>query len=76
MPNLQAIPRHPRCKEVEAQLKALRGAGWRAKYPAGHWAVLYCPHGCCKQSVHKTPKNCGNAAKRVAKLLDRCPGDR
>lgn len=75
MPELKRIPRHPKCADVEQQLKLLRKAGWLAKVPGGHWVVLYCPHGCCDQSVAGTPKNCGNEAKRVSRLLKRCPGE-
>lgn len=74
MGDLQPIPRHQNCTEVEKQLKQLRKAGWLARYPGGHWAVVYCPHGCCKKSVAGSPKNCGNEAKRVRLLLSRCPG--
>lgn len=74
MVDLVAIPRHKKCTEVEQQLELLRAAGWLAKYPGGHWAVAYCPHGCCHKSVAGTPPNCGNEAKRAARLLRRCPG--
>lgn len=73
MPRLVSIPRHPD-KDVESVLVHLRAGGWRAQVPGGHWARLYCPHGCCQLSVAKSPRSSGNEARRVKRSAAKCPG--
>ena len=64
-------PRH-RCKDVEVDLKRLTKAGWTIVYPSGHWGRVQCGDGCFV-AVPGTPRDCGNAAKRVARTAQRCP---
>jgi len=74
MPEKKRIPRH-RCTEVEVVLAEMRILGWEAGVNShGHGEVVMCPFACeCRKSVASTPKNCGNEAKRVKKVLKNCP---
>lgn len=70
-PDLGKRPRH-QCKEVEKVLDALERAGWTIVYPSGHWGRAECVGG-CTIGVPGTPKDCGNAAKRVGRKARQCP---
>jgi hypothetical protein len=67
--------RHPK-KEVADAVEKLRDGGWRVEPRSGHvWGRAYCPHGCCQISVNSSPQNAGNHAKKLARALERCPGE-
>lgn len=57
--------------------------GWRVQPASGHaWARLYCPvndQRCrggthCITSVWSTPKNPGNFARQLHRIVDNCSG--
>jgi len=61
--------------EVRKVLKKLAGQRWILR-KEGHWGKLYCPcgdGGCTTIPVPGTPKNPGNAARRISKIAARCP---
>lgn len=69
-----ARPRHPN-KEVEEAIQYAESLGWTVRMQ-GHWGRLYCAHADrdgCHFGVHGTPKNAGNHARQVMRVVDRCP---
>jgi len=73
-------PTHPR-KEVEAALKHAQSHGWRVEVGGSHaWGRIYCPYNnencrCgefCIASVWSTPKNAGNHARAIRRVVDNC----
>jgi hypothetical protein len=69
---------HPN-KHIRAALKYAESMGWtiRKSGPRAHaWGVIYCSHGHgeCWMSVYSTPKTPENHARRIRKIVDRCPG--
>jgi hypothetical protein len=68
-------PRHPK-KEVEAAVQYAEEKGWRVEMTRGHaWAELLCPLATregCRVFVWSTPKNSGNHARTVKRLIDKC----
>lgn len=67
-------PRHPK-KEVEDAVEYAEAEGWTYR-KQGHWGRLYCPHhdrDGCQLGVNGTPKNAGNHAKQIIRVVDRCP---
>lgn len=73
-------PSHPR-KEIEAVLRYAEAHGWRIEVGGGHaWGRLYCPYNdencrCgkfCITSVWSTPKNSGNHANLLKRVVDNC----
>ncbi|WP_082432276.1 hypothetical protein [Pseudomonas sp. NBRC 111124] len=73
-------PSHAR-KEVEQALRHAESQGWRVLVGGGHcWGKLYCPRNdadcrCgefCITSVWSTPKNPGNFARQLRRVVDNC----
>lgn len=76
--------RHPN-KEVRIALEYAESRGWRVESSGGSshaWGRIYCPYNnpacrCgefCKQSIWSTPRNPGNYAKIIRRLVDNCSG--
>ncbi len=68
-------------QEVESALKYAERNGWRIEVGGAHaWGKLYCPYNdkecrCgmfCIASVWSTPKNAGNHAKQIRRIVDNC----
>jgi hypothetical protein len=73
-------PSHAK-KEVEQALRHAESKGWRVVVGGGHcWGKLYCPFNdtdfrCgefCVTSVWSTPKNPGNFARQLRRVVDNC----
>ena len=71
---------HPK-KEVEEALKHAEKNGWRVEVGGSHaWGKIYCPYNdkecrCgefCIASVWSTPKNAGNHARQIRRVVDNC----
>ncbi len=71
---------HPK-PEVEKTLKYAEEHGWRIEVGGSHaWEKMYCPHNnkecrCgefCVSSIWSTPKNPGNHAKQIKRVVDNC----
>ena len=58
--------------EIFLVLVELEGRGWRLRR-SGHKATLYCPCGQDTIVVPGTPRNPGNAARRITREASRCP---
>lgn len=72
---------HP---DIEDALKYAEKNGWRVDVGGLHcWGKIYCPYNdkaCrggifCIASVWSTPKNSGNHAKQIRKVVDNCTTD-
>ena len=66
-------------KEVEDALKHAEENGWRIEVGGSHaWGKMYCPYNddecrCgefCISSIQSTPKNVGNHAKQIRRVVD------
>ncbi|MDD1959500.1 MAG: hypothetical protein WCC62_02120 [Pseudomonas capeferrum] len=77
-------PSHAK-KEVEQALTHAELQGWRVVVGGGHcWGRMYCPFNdtdcrCaefCITSVWSTPKNPGNFARQLRRVVDNCSGNR
>lgn len=75
-----ARTKHPD-KEVEAALRHAEEHGWRIEVGGGHaWGRMYCPYNdpdcrCgefCVTSIWSTPKNAGNFARKLKRVVDNC----
>jgi hypothetical protein len=71
---------HPH-KDIENALKYAEEHGWRIEVGGGHcWGKIYCPYNdkeCrggifCISSVWSTPRNPGNHAKQIKRVVDNC----
>ena len=71
---------HPK-KEVKDAIRYAESNGWRVEVGGGHaWGRMYCPYNdvecrCgdfCIVSIWSTPKNPGNFAKQLRKVVDNC----
>lgn len=71
---------HPK-KEIEAALCHAEAHGWRVSVGGSHaWGKMYCPdndENCrcgefCITSIWSTPKNAGNEAKKIRRVVDNC----
>lgn len=71
---------HPK-KEVEDALRHAEEHGWRVELGGSHaWGKMYCPDNdkdcrCgefCITSIWSTPKNAGNHAKGLRRVVDNC----
>jgi hypothetical protein len=71
---------HPK-KEVEGALRYAENSGWRIEMGGAHaWGKMYCPFNdkecrCglhCITSIWSTPKNAGNYAKAIRRVVDNC----
>ena len=75
---------HPK-KEVEEALRHAEGQGWRVEVGGSHaWGRIYCPYNdedcrCgefCIAGVWSTPKNPGNHARALRRVVDNCTSHR
>ena len=76
------MPRKPHPKlEVEAALRKAESEGWRIALGGPHaWGRMYCPYNdetcrCgefCIASIWSTPKNAGNHARQIGRIVDNC----
>ncbi len=71
--------RHPK-KDIEAALEELEDAGWIVTpTSSGHrWGVARCGEASragCQISIWSTPRNPGNHARQIRRVLDRCAHD-
>lgn len=71
---------HPK-KDIEDALKHAEVNGWRVEQGGSHaWGKIYCPYNddecrCgefCIASVWSTPKNPGNHARALRRVVDNC----
>jgi hypothetical protein len=69
---------HP---EIEAALKHAEDHGWGVNVGGGHcWGRIYCPYNdkdcrCgvfCISSIWSIPKNPGNHARQIRRVVDNC----
>jgi len=72
-------------KEIEAAITHAEAQGWRIEMRSGHaWGRMYCPFNnsecrCgefCVASIWSTPKNAGNHARQIRRIVDNCTGSR
>jgi hypothetical protein len=72
--------KHPK-KEVEAALQYAEANKWVIEVGGSHaWGKMYCPYNdktcrCgefCISSIWSTPKNAGNHAKQILRVVDNC----
>jgi hypothetical protein len=75
-----ARARHPK-KEIEAAIQYAEASGWRVAVGGSHaWGKLYCPYNeaecrCgqfCITSIWSTPRNPGNYARKLRRVVDNC----
>lgn len=68
-------------KEIEAALRHAESQGWRVEVGGSHaWGKIYCPYnddGCrcgefCIACIWSTPKNPGNHARAIRRVVDNC----
>lgn len=81
MPEILMVRRkHPK-QEVESALQYAEQNGWRVEMGGSHaWGKLYCPYNdnqcrCgefCIASIWSTPRNPGNHAKQICRVVDNC----
>lgn len=71
---------HPK-KDIEAALRHAESQGWRVEVGGSHaWGKIYCPYnddGCrcgefCIACIWSTPKNPGNHARAILRVVDNC----
>lgn len=71
-----ARSRHPH-QDIENEIQRAEGLGWRLIKGKSHaWGILLCPQSDregCRFSIYSTPKNAGNHANLIRRLVDRCP---
>jgi hypothetical protein len=75
-----ARPSHPK-KEVEEAIRQAERQGWRVEVGGSHaWRRIYCPYDDAEcrcgefriASVWSTPKNPGNHARALRRVVDNC----
>jgi len=81
MPDKSSVrSRHP-SKEIEAALQYAERRGWRVEAGSAHaWGRMYCPRNrkecrCgefCITSIWSTPRNAGNHARQIRRVVDGC----
>ncbi len=70
-------------KDVEAALRHAEANGWRVEESQGRghaWGQMYCPYRSdecrcgtfCRVSIWSTPKNPGNHAWQLRRVVDNC----
>lgn len=73
-------PRHPK-KEIEQAVRYAERNGWIVEIGGSHaWGRIYCPYNddecrCgefCITSIWSTPKNAGNFARKLERVVDNC----
>ncbi|MCM2568797.1 MULTISPECIES: hypothetical protein [Janthinobacterium] len=71
---------HPK-KDIEAALRHAENQGWRVEVGGSHaWGKIYCPYNdascrCgefCIACIWSTPKNPGNHAQAIRRVVDNC----
>jgi hypothetical protein len=71
---------HPK-KEVEEAIRHAETNGWRVEAGGSHaWGRMYCPYNdveyrrgdFCIVSIGSTPKNPGNFARQLKRVVDNC----
>lgn len=71
---------HPK-KDIEMALLYAEWQGWRVEVGGSHaWGKLYCPYNSelcrcgafCISSIWCTPKNPGNHARALCRVVDNC----
>jgi hypothetical protein len=76
--------RHPK-KEVEDAIRYAESCGWRVEVGGSHaWGRIYCPYNdaecrCgefCIASIWSTPRNPGNHARQIKRVVDNCAARR
>ena len=79
-----ARPKHPK-KEVETALVHAEMHGWRVEIGGSHaWGKIYCPNNSaecrcgefCIASIWSTPKNAGNHARQIRRVVDNCKAEK
>ncbi len=74
---MAARPKHSK-PEIEKAVKHAEDNGFTVIYPWGHWGRIVCPlfttdpMNACWSPVWSTPKNEGNHAKAIRRVVDRC----
>jgi hypothetical protein len=72
--------RHPK-KEVEQAVRYAEANGWHVVVGGSHaWGRIYCPYNSvecrcgefCITSIWSTPKNPGNHARQIERVVDNC----
>ncbi len=75
-----ARPKHTD-KDIEAAVAHAEQQSWSFKKASGHaWGLIRCRHNdrrCrsgqfCQISIWSTPRNPGNEARRIRRLVDKC----
>lgn len=75
-----ARTRHPK-KEIEDALRHAEARGWHVVIGGSHaWGRMYCPYNdaecrCgefCITSIWSTPRNPGNYARKLRRVVDNC----
>lgn len=70
-------------KDIESAILHAEAKGWRIEMRSGHaWGRMYCPFNdvvcrCgefCVASIWSTPKNTGNHARQIRRIVDNCAG--
>jgi hypothetical protein len=70
-------------KEVEEALQYAESKSWVVEHGGSHcWGKMYCPYNTkecrcgefCITSIFSTPKNPGNFAKKIRRVVDNCTG--
>lgn len=70
-------------KEVQEAIEYAESKGWLIEPSSGHaWGRMYCPYNnqecrCgefCISSIWSTPKNPGNHARQIRRVVDNCTG--
>lgn len=72
-------------KDIESAIAYAELKGWRVEMRKGHaWGRMYCPFNdlqcrCgefCVASIWSTPKNKGNHARQIRRIVNNCTGSR
>jgi hypothetical protein len=72
-------------KDIEEALRHAERAGWRVEVGGSHaWGRIFCPYddsACrcgefCITSIWSTPKNPGNFARKIKRVVDNCTARR
>jgi hypothetical protein len=72
-------------KDIDAAVRYAEANGWKLMAGGAHaWGKLYCPYNdktCrggqfCKAGVWSTPKDAGNHAKQLRRVVDNCTAHR
>ena len=67
-------------KEIENALRHAEAHGWTVELGGSHcWGRMYCPENAkcrggtfCMASIWSTPKNAGNFARQLCRVVDNC----